>query len=271
MPLAFYRRSRSQSKGLRESIRSFSRASRSLNDVQTSSLDRRPSRRRLSTSRVDRVRSASDATPEVRSSSFDDAAKLPGWCCCDAAHAASLFFVHSQNIIVSRSEPSPFHRTTPLPPHVGRMTRTALRQPDRASFLEREVEVVADSTGFGFTVSGGAPAFVFSVDALGPASRAGLRVGDFFLNVNGFDVLDSSHREVTKLCLQGPSKAYIIVLSPPEFETKSPEPGEEKKKSARPLAVVRGGKATTGLLQLKRSISRSLGSLVKDNALETSA
>ena len=44
------------------------------------------------------------------------------------------------------------------------------------------------SGGFGFTLSGNCPVFIRSVDPGGAASKAGLRLGDRILKLNGLDI-----------------------------------------------------------------------------------
>lgn len=48
--------------------------------------------------------------------------------------------------------------------------------------------MVRENGSFGFVVKGCSPAHIESVDAMGPADRAGLKAGDFIMKLNGLDV-----------------------------------------------------------------------------------
>ena len=52
----------------------------------------------------------------------------------------------------------------------------------------RYVHVDRGHGGFGFTLSGNAPVFIRSVDARGPAAKAGLQPGDQIMELNGLNV-----------------------------------------------------------------------------------
>ncbi|XP_067110984.1 SH3 and multiple ankyrin repeat domains protein 3 isoform X2 [Osmerus mordax] len=86
-----------------------------------------------------------------------------------------------------------------------------------------------DSEGFGFVLRGAkaetpieefapTPAFpalqyLESVDLEGVAWRAGLRTGDFLIEVNGVDVVKVGHRQVVSLIRQGGSQLLMKVVS----------------------------------------------------------
>ncbi|XP_029681233.1 SH3 and multiple ankyrin repeat domains protein 3 isoform X4 [Takifugu rubripes] len=86
-----------------------------------------------------------------------------------------------------------------------------------------------DSEGFGFVLRGAkaetpieefvpTPAFpalqyLESVDQGGVAWRAGLRTGDFLIEVNGSDVVKVGHRQVVSLIRQGGSRLLMKVVS----------------------------------------------------------
>ena len=59
----------------------------------------------------------------------------------------------------------------------------------------RIVQVYRGNGGFGFTLSGNAPVFIRSVDPYGAAARAGLRAGDYILQLNGLNVRYSKLRD----------------------------------------------------------------------------
>uniref|UniRef100_A0A3Q3J798 PDZ domain-containing protein n=1 Tax=Monopterus albus TaxID=43700 RepID=A0A3Q3J798_MONAL len=86
-----------------------------------------------------------------------------------------------------------------------------------------------ESEGFGFVLRGAkaetpieefapTPAFpalqyLESVDQGGVAWRAGLRTGDFLIEVNGTDVVKVGHRQVVALIRQGGSRLLMKVVS----------------------------------------------------------
>nr|XP_055047148.1 SH3 and multiple ankyrin repeat domains protein 3 isoform X4 [Misgurnus anguillicaudatus] len=103
-----------------------------------------------------------------------------------------------------------------------------------------------DSEGFGFVLRGAkaetpieeftpTPAFpalqyLESVDLEGVAWRAGLRTGDFLIEVNGVSVVKVGHRQVVSLIRQGGSRLIMKVVS----VTRKPETGDVIRKKAPP-------------------------------------
>ncbi|CAG0885166.1 unnamed protein product [Cyprideis torosa] len=63
----------------------------------------------------------------------------------------------------------------------------------------QEVELHRGPLGYGFTISGQFPCMLSCVVAGSPASRVGLRPGDFVLSVNGISVIQMKHDEVVKM------------------------------------------------------------------------
>ncbi|XP_030755908.1 rho guanine nucleotide exchange factor 12 isoform X2 [Sitophilus oryzae] len=61
------------------------------------------------------------------------------------------------------------------------------------------VVVTRDNSGYGMKVSGDNPVFVQSVKEGGPAEKAGLNAGDTILQVNGHNVMQSTHTDVVVL------------------------------------------------------------------------
>ncbi|XP_047660250.1 SH3 and multiple ankyrin repeat domains protein 3 isoform X3 [Tachysurus fulvidraco] len=103
-----------------------------------------------------------------------------------------------------------------------------------------------DSEGFGFVLRGAkaetpieeftpTPAFpalqyLESVDLDGVAWRAGLRTGDFLIEVNGVSVVKVGHRQVVSLIRQGGSRLLMKVVS----VTRKPDTGDVVRKKAPP-------------------------------------
>uniref|UniRef100_A0A3B5B477 PDZ domain-containing protein n=1 Tax=Stegastes partitus TaxID=144197 RepID=A0A3B5B477_9TELE len=98
------------------------------------------------------------------------------------------------------------------------------------SFIEKTAVLQKrESEGFGFVLRGAkaetpieefapTPAFpalqyLESVDQGGVAWRAGLRTGDFLIEVNGTDVVKVGHRQVVSLIRQGGSRLLMKVVS----------------------------------------------------------
>ncbi|TRZ05346.1 hypothetical protein HGM15179_021761, partial [Zosterops borbonicus] len=95
-----------------------------------------------------------------------------------------------------------------------------------------------DSEGFGFVLRGAkaqtpieeftpTPAFpalqyLESVDEGGVAWRAGLRMGDFLIEVNGQNVVKVGHRQVVNMIRQGGNSLVLKVV----MVTRHPEPPE---------------------------------------------
>jgi C-terminal processing protease CtpA/Prc len=55
------------------------------------------------------------------------------------------------------------------------------------------------NAGFGFVIRGSDPARVEQLEVDGAAARAGLRVGDAILKINGIDVRQASHTHLVKV------------------------------------------------------------------------
>uniref|UniRef100_A0A3Q2PK56 PDZ domain-containing protein n=1 Tax=Fundulus heteroclitus TaxID=8078 RepID=A0A3Q2PK56_FUNHE len=103
-----------------------------------------------------------------------------------------------------------------------------------------------ENEGFGFVLRGAkaetpieeftpTPAFpalqyLESVDVEGVAWRAGLRTGDFLIEVNGVNVVKVGHKQVVSLIRQGGSRLLMKVVS----VTRKPESDEVVRKKAPP-------------------------------------
>uniref|UniRef100_A0A3Q2CUV6 SH3 and multiple ankyrin repeat domains 3a n=1 Tax=Cyprinodon variegatus TaxID=28743 RepID=A0A3Q2CUV6_CYPVA len=103
-----------------------------------------------------------------------------------------------------------------------------------------------ENEGFGFVLRGAkaetpieeftpTPAFpalqyLESVDVEGVAWRAGLRTGDFLIEVNGVNVVKVGHKQVVSLIRQGGSRLLMKVVS----VTRKPESEEVVRKKAPP-------------------------------------
>lgn len=63
----------------------------------------------------------------------------------------------------------------------------------------KTVELKRDGCGIGFVIGDEKPCIIKSVIKGGFAERAGLKVGDTILKVNGFDVSDACHESIITL------------------------------------------------------------------------
>lgn len=77
----------------------------------------------------------------------------------------------------------------------------------------RRVTISRGRVGFGFSLSGNAPVFIRSVDPNGAAARAGLRAGDYIMELNGLNVRNSTHSHVVRL-LKGSGTHPSLLVAP---------------------------------------------------------
>ncbi|XP_055695239.1 regulator of G-protein signaling loco [Lutzomyia longipalpis] len=73
------------------------------------------------------------------------------------------------------------------------------RRKKRPNYGTRTVEVCRGINGFGFTISGQQPCILSCIVNNSPADLAGLRAGDFLINVNGLNVSKLPHEAVVQL------------------------------------------------------------------------
>ncbi|XP_065056488.1 rho guanine nucleotide exchange factor 11-like isoform X2 [Rhopilema esculentum] len=111
------------------------------------------------------------------------------------------------------------------------------RQPaQEGGYVQRCVILHRDENGYGVTVSGENPVYVQSVKENSAANKAGVKVGDKIIKVNGTMVANSNHVEVVHLIKSGSYVALTLLgRSPGErASTHSPVPSERQ----RPLSLV---------------------------------
>uniref|UniRef100_A0A671L5Y8 SH3 and multiple ankyrin repeat domains protein 3-like n=1 Tax=Sinocyclocheilus anshuiensis TaxID=1608454 RepID=A0A671L5Y8_9TELE len=143
-----------------------------------------------------------------------------------------------------------------------------------------------ENEGFGFVLRGAkaetpieeftpTPAFpalqyLESVDVEGVAWRAGLRTGDFLIEVNGVNVVKVGHKQVVSLIRQGGNNLLMKVVS----VTRKPESEESVRKKAPPppkrapstTLTLRSKSMTAELEELgKNSSNRQMRSVVRSN------
>ncbi|KAG5854663.1 hypothetical protein ANANG_G00040190 [Anguilla anguilla] len=125
-----------------------------------------------------------------------------------------------------------------------------------------------DSEGFGFVLRGAkaqtpieeftpTPAFpalqyLESVDEGGVAWRAGLRMGDFLIEVNGQNVVKVGHRQVVNMIRQGGNSLMVkvvMVTRNPEMEEASRKKIPQQSKRLTPPAISMRSKSMTSELE----------------------
>ncbi|KAH9509753.1 hypothetical protein Btru_044428 [Bulinus truncatus] len=78
-------------------------------------------------------------------------------------------------------------------------------------YVKKSFKIQCDEMGFGFVLRGSSPCYVQTVDPLGPAALAGMKVRQFVSAVNGQNVLRMDHRQVGQLIAQQ-TKIDVTVL-----------------------------------------------------------
>ncbi|XP_062415978.1 SH3 and multiple ankyrin repeat domains protein 1-like isoform X2 [Pungitius pungitius] len=125
-----------------------------------------------------------------------------------------------------------------------------------------------DNEGFGFVLRGAkaqtpieeftpTPAFpalqyLESVDEGGVAWRAGLRMGDFLIEVNGQDVVKVGHRQVVNMIRQGGNSLMVkvvMVARNPELEDTARKKAPQQTKRLTPPAIALRSKSMTSELE----------------------
>ena len=87
----------------------------------------------------------------------------------------------------------------------------------------RRVELQRGRNGFGFVIGGQKPCRIESLCSGGEAEKAGLRVGDVILEVNGFDVRDACQESIVTFVSLSQLKTSVTLLQsrlPPRSKTR---------------------------------------------------
>lgn len=90
---------------------------------------------------------------------------------------------------------------------LGLVANPATRNKRPSSFGVRTVELTRSQAGFGLTLSGQQPCLLSGIVQGSPAARAGLRVGQCVVAVNGRNVVRAGHDEV--VCAIGNSTGLL--------------------------------------------------------------
>uniref|UniRef100_A0A3Q0QQQ6 PDZ domain-containing protein n=1 Tax=Amphilophus citrinellus TaxID=61819 RepID=A0A3Q0QQQ6_AMPCI len=133
--------------------------------------------------------------------------------------------------------------------------------PEKTVLLQKK-----DNEGFGFVLRGAkaqtpieeftpTPAFpalqyLESVDEGGVAWRAGLRMGDFLIEVNGQNVVKVGHRQVVNMIRQGGNSLMVkvvMVARNPELEDTVRKRGKQTKRLTPPAIALRSKSMTSEL------------------------
>uniref|UniRef100_A0A3Q3X3S3 Uncharacterized protein n=1 Tax=Mola mola TaxID=94237 RepID=A0A3Q3X3S3_MOLML len=142
---------------------------------------------------------------------------------------------------------------------------------DAPDYIIKEKTVLLqkkDSEGFGFVLRGAkqtpieeftpTPAFpalqyLESVDEGGVAWRAGLRMGDFLIEVNGQNVVKVGHRQVVNMIRQGGNSLMVkvvMVTRNPDMEEGSRKKPQQSKKLSTPAIALRSKSMTSELEEM---------------------
>ncbi|KAK7490456.1 hypothetical protein BaRGS_00018242 [Batillaria attramentaria] len=81
--------------------------------------------------------------------------------------------------------------------------------------LEGTAFLHQDEVGYGFVLRGAAPCYVHTIDPLGPAAAAGLKVGQYVISIGGQSVVKQDHRYVGRLVMQHSGDLSLIVMTTP--------------------------------------------------------
>uniref|UniRef100_A0A8C2XFY1 SH3 and multiple ankyrin repeat domains 1 n=1 Tax=Cyclopterus lumpus TaxID=8103 RepID=A0A8C2XFY1_CYCLU len=144
-----------------------------------------------------------------------------------------------------------------------------------------------DNEGFGFVLRGAkaqtpieeftpTPAFpalqyLESVDEGGVAWRAGLRMGDFLIEVNGHDVVKVGHRQVVNMIRQGSNSLMVkvvMVARNPELEDTARKRAPQQTKRLTPPAIALRSKSMTSELE---DMGKLIGGVWKEHVKEKKA
>uniref|UniRef100_A0A3B4XVB9 SH3 and multiple ankyrin repeat domains 1 n=1 Tax=Seriola lalandi dorsalis TaxID=1841481 RepID=A0A3B4XVB9_SERLL len=142
---------------------------------------------------------------------------------------------------------------------------------DAPDYIIKEKTVLLqkkDSEGFGFVLRGAkqtpieeftpTPAFpalqyLESVDEGGVAWRAGLRMGDFLIEVNGQNVVKVGHRQVVNMIRQGGNSLMVkvvMVTRNPDMEEGSRKKPQQSKRLSTPAIALRSKSMTSELEEM---------------------
>ncbi|KAK3595271.1 hypothetical protein CHS0354_010878 [Potamilus streckersoni] len=87
-----------------------------------------------------------------------------------------------------------------------------LESPD-TPYVKQSIKISSDPVGFGFVIRGNSPTYVQTIDPLGPAAVAGLKVRQYIYSVNGINVLYMNHKEVAKMMMKSRSYVNLVVMT----------------------------------------------------------
>ena len=90
--------------------------------------------------------------------------------------------------------------------------------------INRKITLKRDLEGkFGFTMIGGMPVSIHSVDPNSPADRAGLKQNDVILTLNGVNVQSKCHRDLFRIIKNCNSNPKIEVIQQNEYVRTEPK------------------------------------------------
>lgn len=83
--------------------------------------------------------------------------------------------------------------------------------------MEEPREIAIEPLGgtYGFVLVGNAPVYIQSLEAGAPAERAGVRIGDRIMGVNGVNVASCKHTQVISLIRKARPPVRLVLVSAP--------------------------------------------------------
>eukprot|EP00730_Choanoeca_flexa_P016869 TRINITY_DN8054_c0_g1_i2.p1 TRINITY_DN8054_c0_g1~~TRINITY_DN8054_c0_g1_i2.p1 ORF type:complete len:315 (+),score=32.83 TRINITY_DN8054_c0_g1_i2:61-1005(+) len=118
------------------------------------------------------------------------------------------------------NDPS-WSNSVPLEVEMEELARTvpetqSTRPPPVRPFLgPRTLSLVRQSSGYGFTLGGGAPTYVVDIEPRGAAAISGLMTGDRLLEINGEDVKQADIGQVSQVVSLATHQLVLVVAPPP--------------------------------------------------------
>jgi len=86
----------------------------------------------------------------------------------------------------------------------------------KSALIKRPIRIASDPVGYGFVIRGEGPVFVKTVDPMGPAAKAGLKVGHYIYSVNDEKVVNMNHRDLAHVILAADGYLRLVVVEHPD-------------------------------------------------------
>eukprot|EP00058_Branchiostoma_floridae_P021542 XP_002607032.1 hypothetical protein BRAFLDRAFT_93583 [Branchiostoma floridae] len=129
----------------------------------------------------------------------------------------------------------------------------------KLSWKTRTVVVEKGQASFGFVLRGHSPVYIESIEPGSASDRAGLKVGDHLLRLNGLDVSSATHKKVITLLQGSGSKPTLVVGVKKGQERKSSDDRKSISSASSLPARLSSGNRSPSVLSLS-SVTSSLSS-----------